>query len=169
MTTDNKAAGKATIERIGTPSKLDHDVVRELAQLLEETELTEIEIERAGFRIRVARQPSTAILSQGTIPPQSATSPPASQDASLQAAADAASHPGAVASPMVGTAYVAAKPGDPAFVSVGDNVAEGQTVMIIEAMKTMNPIPAPRAGRISQILVSDAQPVEFGEPLLIID
>ena len=162
MTTDSTATGKATTEHIETPNNADHDVVRELAQLLNETELTEIEIERAGFRIRVARQPSGAVVARGPIATQPA--PPAPQ-----VSPNLAAHPGVIASPMVGTAYMAPTPDDPPFISIGDTVDEGQTVMIIEAMKTMNPIPALKAGRVSQILVKDAQPVEFGEPLLIID
>ena len=167
MSTEKKAS-EAKIERIGTPSNVDHDVIRELAQLLEETDLTEIEIERAGFRVRVSRQQAGAISAQIPIAAPAAPQPIAGDKAGTGDASLAA-HPGVVPSPMVGTAYVAPKPGDDPFVTQGDMVAEGQTVMIIEAMKTMNTITAPKAGRVTQILVTDAQPVEFGEPLLIIE
>ncbi len=170
MTTNNKATGKATIERVGTPSSTDHEVVRQLAQLLKETGLTEIEIEQTGFRIRVAKQPATTMSQIATTSEAPALSPASvSHEAVPQTSSDIAVNPGAILSPMVGTAYIAPKPTDPPFVNVGDIVDKGQTVMIIEAMKTMNPIPAPKSGRVSQILVSNAQPVEFGEPLLIID
>lgn len=169
MTTNDKAAGKAAGEGIGTPDGADHDVIRQLARLLEETGLAEIEIERNGFRVRVARQTAAAPAQIAPASDAPAPAPSASQEAAPQPSSDAAADPGAVLSPMVGTAYVASKPDDPPFVTVGDTVDQGQTVMIIEAMKTMNPIPAPRPGRVSRILVANAQPVEFGEPLLIID
>jgi acetyl-CoA carboxylase biotin carboxyl carrier protein len=144
---------------------LEGKMIRDLAAILQETGLSEIEIEKAGLRVRVARQVHVA-----------AVHAPAAGGAVAAAAAsvaakksDVSSHPGLVASPMVGTAYVAPSPGAAPFVKIGDMVNEGQTLLIIEAMKTMNQIPAPRAGRITQIIISDGQPVEFGEPLMIIE
>ncbi|WP_428670700.1 acetyl-CoA carboxylase biotin carboxyl carrier protein, partial [Roseibium sp.] len=125
--------------------------------------------------IRVARQMSiTAPVSMATqaaapAPAAPAAAPAAEQAAAAAPAADAASHPGTVTSPMVGTAYLAAEPGSAPFVQVGDKVTEGQTILIVEAMKTMNHIPSTKAGTVKQILVEDAQPVEFGEPLIIVE
>jgi acetyl-CoA carboxylase biotin carboxyl carrier protein len=143
----------------------DGALIRELALLLDETGLTEIEIERAGLRVRVARNISIA----ASIPPtmQPAAAVPAA--AAPTEVADVAKHPGVVPSPMVGTAYWASEPGAKPFIEVGAKVAVGQTLLIIEAMKTMNQIPSPRAGTVTQILVEDGQPVEFGEPLVIIE
>jgi acetyl-CoA carboxylase biotin carboxyl carrier protein len=149
----------------------DSALIRELALLLDETSLTEIEIERAGLRVRVARNISiaasvasvpTAIGATGLAPAVAATTAPT-------AAADLSKHPGAVPSPMVGTAYWAPEPGAKPFIEVGARVSVGQTLLIIEAMKTMNQIPSPRAGTVTQILIEDGQPVEFGEPLVIIE
>jgi acetyl-CoA carboxylase biotin carboxyl carrier protein len=140
---------------------VDHDVIRELAKLLDETGLTEIEFERGGVRVRVARQ------GQPVMAAVAATRAVAA--APSEASGGDAKHPGAVPSPMVGTAYLSPEPGARPYVEVGSQVHAGQTLMIIEAMKTMNQIPAPRAGRVVQILVEDAQPVEFGEPLMIIE
>ena len=148
-------------------SGLEHGAIRELAQLLNETGLSEIEIEKAGLRIRVART-----LSIAATMPVAAGSAPASLGAAQAAAAapvDAAAHPGAVKSPMVGTAYRAPEPSAAAFIEIGSRVSQGQTLLIIEAMKTMNQIPAPRAGTVTQILFENAQPVEFGEPLVVIE
>jgi len=149
----------------------DSALIRELALLLDETSLTEIEIERAGLRVRVARNISVAAsVPQAYVPAASAA--PASvamAAASAAAAADPAKHPGAVPSPMVGTCYWSPEPGAKPFVEVGTKVSAGQTLLIIEAMKTMNQIPSPRAGTVTQILVEDGQPVEFGEPLMIIE
>ncbi len=132
----------------------DGALIRELALLLDETSLTEIEIERAGLRVRVARNVSIAAsLPQNMQPP--APAPAAT------APAEVAKHPGLVPSPMVGTAYWASEP--------GAKVSLGETLLIIEAMKTMNQIPSPRAGTVTKILVEDGQPVEFGEPLVIIE
>jgi acetyl-CoA carboxylase biotin carboxyl carrier protein len=146
----------------------DSALIRELALLLDETSLTEIEIERAGLRVRVARNVSIAASvpvtgSVGTV------SAPAPAPAAGSAAVDFSKHPGAVPSPMVGTAYWAPEPGAKPFIEVGARVSVGQTLLIIEAMKTMNQIPSPRAGTVTQILVEDGQPVEFGEPLVIIE
>ncbi len=146
----------------------DRALIRELALLLDETSLTEIEIERAGLRVRVARNISlSASVPAAYVPATAAPSAPATTPAT--AAADPAKHPGAVPSPMVGTAYWAPEPGAKPFVEVGTKVSAGQTLLIIEAMKTMNQIPSPRAGTVTQIFVEDGQPVEFGEPLMIIE
>jgi acetyl-CoA carboxylase biotin carboxyl carrier protein len=143
----------------------DSALIRELALLLDETSLTEIEIERAGLRLRVARTISIAASMPASHPP--ATSAPAA--AAPVDVADIAAHPGVVPSPMVGTAYWASEPGAKPFIEVGSKVSIGQTLLIIEAMKTMNQIPSTRAGTVTQILVEDGQPVEFGEPLVIIE
>jgi acetyl-CoA carboxylase biotin carboxyl carrier protein len=146
----------------------DSALIRELALLLDETSLTEIEIERAGLRLRVARNISIAASMPANV--QAPASAPAAASASAPAdAAPAAEHPGAVPSPMVGTAYLSSEPGARPFIEVGSKVAVGQTLLIIEAMKTMNQIPSTRAGTVTQILVEDGQPVEFGEPLVIIE
>jgi acetyl-CoA carboxylase biotin carboxyl carrier protein len=145
----------------------DSALIRELALLLDETSLTEIEIERAGLRLRVARNISIAASMPASLQP--ATAAPAIAAAAPADVADAAPHPGAVPSPMVGTAYFASEPGARPFIEVGSKVSVGQTLLIIEAMKTMNQIPSPRAGTVTQILVEDGQPVEFGEPLVVIE
>ena len=157
---DDKSAARISSE--------DSALIRELALLLDETSLTEIEIERAGLRVRVARNISIA----AAMPAHVATAVPtpvAAASASGAAAADISNHPGVVPSPMVGTAYWAPEPGAKPFIEVGTKVSAGQTLLIIEAMKTMNQIPSPRAGTVTQILVEDGQPVEFGEPLVIIE
>lgn len=148
----------------------DSSMIRELALLLDETNLTEIEVERAGLRVRVARNISVAAAVPAyAAAPAVASAPVAATPAAAPAAADMAKHPGAVPSPMVGTVYRAPEPGKPAFVDVGTKVAAGQTLVIIEAMKTMNQIPAPRAGTVTQILIEDGSPVEYGEALVIIE
>jgi acetyl-CoA carboxylase biotin carboxyl carrier protein len=146
---------------------IDHDLIRELARLLDETGLTEIEFESDGQRVRVARQAQAVVASA----PLHATTAdaPASSFGAENAPIDPAKHPGAVPSPMVGTAYVGPEPGARPFVEVGSRVRVGDTLLIIEAMKTMNQIPAPRAGTVLQILIEDGQPVEFGQPLMIIE
>lgn len=144
----------------------DSALIRELALLLDETSLTEIEIERAGLRVRVARNISIAASMPSNYAPAASTGPSAAASAPV---ADIAKHPGVVPSPMVGTAYWASEPGAKPFVEVGSKVTAGQTLLIIEAMKTMNQIPSPRAGTVTQILIEDGQPVEFGEPLMIIE
>jgi acetyl-CoA carboxylase biotin carboxyl carrier protein len=141
---------------------VDHDVIRELAKLLEETGLTEIEFERDGTSIRVARHVSAPV---GRALP-AAVAPLA---APVAAPIEPEHHPGAIASPMVGTAYLGPAPGAKPFIEVGSHVKIGETVLIIEAMKTMNQIPAPRAGTVIQILIEDGQPVEYGQPLLIVE
>ncbi|WFU68857.1 MULTISPECIES: acetyl-CoA carboxylase biotin carboxyl carrier protein [unclassified Bradyrhizobium] len=160
---DDKAAAKFSSE--------DSALVRELALLLDETSLTEIEIERAGLRLRVARNISVAATMPMPIAAASAALPMAASVAAAPAAAaaDLSKHPGAVTSPMVGTAYWAPEPGAKPFIEVGNKVSVGQTLLIIEAMKTMNQIPSPRSGTVTQILVEDGQPVEYGEPLVIIE
>ena len=157
---DNKSADKSAANLKSDDSAL----IRELALLLDETSLTEIEIERAGLRVRVARNITvSAAMSAGFQPaPAAAAAVPA-------AGADLAKHPGVVPSPMVGTAYWSPEPGAKPFIEVGSKVSAGQTLLIIEAMKTMNQIPAPRSGIVTQILVEDGQPVEFGETLVIIE
>jgi acetyl-CoA carboxylase biotin carboxyl carrier protein len=145
----------------------DSALIRKLALLLDETSLTEIEIERAGLRVRVARNISIAASMPANFQP--AASAALSASAAPAADADLAKHPGVVPSPMVGTAYWSPEPGAKPFIEVGSKVSVGQTLLIIEAMKTMNQIPSPRAGTVTQILVEDGQPVEFGEPLVIIE
>jgi acetyl-CoA carboxylase biotin carboxyl carrier protein len=145
---------------------IDQELIRALARLLEETGLTEIEFERDGQRVRVARQTITGPAVPYSRPAAGVTTAVTATDA---AAADPAKHPGVVTSPMVGTAYLAPEPGARRFVEVGGRVRVGETLLIIEAMKTMNQIPSPRAGTVIQILIDDGQPVEFGEPLMIIE
>ena len=143
---------------------VDQDLIRELAKLLDETGLTEIELERGGQRVRVARGGGVTHLVGAGAP--SVAMP---QVAAVALPVDPAKHPGVVASPMVGTAYRGPEPGAPPFVDIGSHVIAGQTLMIIEAMKTMNQIPAPRAGTVTKILIEDGQPVEFGESLMIVE
>jgi acetyl-CoA carboxylase biotin carboxyl carrier protein len=144
----------------------DSTLIRELASLLDDTNLTEIEIERSGLRVRVARNISIA----AAMPAAYHAAPAAAAAAATAAAvADLSKHPGVVPSPMVGTAYWSPEPGAKPFIEVGTKVSAGQTLLIIEAMKTMNQIPSPRAGTVTQILIEDGQPVEFGEPLVIIE
>ena len=147
------------------PFNVDADLIRDLAKLLDETGLSEIEIERGGERVRVARGGVTQIV--GT--PSAAAAAPTPSPLPAAPVTDPSKHPGLVTSPMVGTAYLSPEPKAPPFVEVGSRVTTGDTLMIIEAMKTMNQIPAPRSGTVVQILVSDTQPVEFGEPLMIIE
>jgi acetyl-CoA carboxylase biotin carboxyl carrier protein len=146
----------------------DSALIRELALLLDETSLTEIEIERAGLRVRVARNISIAAAMAPSYQ-SAAPMPVAAASPAAAAAADLSKHPGVVPSPMVGTAYWAPEPGAKPFIDVGRKVSVGQTLLIIEAMKTMNQIPSPRSGTVTQILIEDGQPVEFGEPLVIIE
>lgn len=151
-------------ETAGDP--LEAKMIRDLAAILSETGLSEIEIEKAGLRVRVARQVHVTAMHAAPVATHASAGAGA---APAPTKSDLSKHPGLVASPMVGTAYVAPSPGSAPFVKVGDSVSEGQTLLIIEAMKTMNQIPAPRAGRVTQIIISDGQPVEFGEPLMIIE
>jgi acetyl-CoA carboxylase biotin carboxyl carrier protein len=150
---------------------IDQALIRDLANILKDTDLTEIEVEQDDIRIRVSRNSQTVYA-----PPQfpayaapMAAPAVAPAAASATAAAPAAAAGFTLTSPMVGTCYHAPAPGSPPFVEIGAQVKEGQTVLIIEAMKTMNQIPAPRSGKVTAILVGDASPVEFGEPLLVIE
>jgi acetyl-CoA carboxylase biotin carboxyl carrier protein len=144
---------------------VDRELIHELTRLLDETGLNEIEIEEDGKRVRVARAaiaaaPATAVRVE--------VAPQAGAEAAVTAI-DPSKHPGVVISPMVGTAYAAGEPGGKPFIDIGSKVKAGDTLLIVEAMKTMNQIPAPRAGTVIQILFEDGQPVEFGEPLVIIE
>ena len=166
---------KAPADPVETPS-IDARLVRKLADILKDTGLSEIEVEHAGLKIRVAREltvaagPTTylqAPAAQGYAPAPAAAAPaveaPAAPVAAVRPAGDI------VKSPMVGTVYMSPQPGADAFIKVGDTVSAGQTLLIVEAMKTMNPIAATKAGKVVEILVADAQPVEFGEPLVIVE
>ena len=149
----------------------DTALVKALADILDEAGLAELEYETADLSVRLSRVTGAASPAPAVAPiaaPAVAVAAPASTSASTPAE-DMASHPGAVASPMVGTVYVAAEPDAPAFVAVGDTVKKGQTVLIVEAMKVMNPITAPTDGKITQIMVQNGQPVEFGEVLVVIE
>jgi len=145
---------------------VDHELIHELTRLLDETGLTEIEIEQDGQRVRVAR---TAAAPTAPAASRMASAAPQPVGESAKAPLDPAKHPGVVKSPMVGTAYGSPEPGAKPFVEIGAKVKAGETLLIIEAMKTMNQIPAPRAGTVIQILFEDGQPVEFGEPLVIVE
>ena len=147
--------------------EMDTEFIRKLAKLLEETHLGEIELADGEQRIRIAKPTVTYVPAPMAAPAPAASAPSASPAAAP--ANDHAKHPGAVKSPMVGTAYLSPEPGKPAFVSIGDKVTAGQTLLIIEAMKTFNPIKAPKAGTVAQILIDNAQPVEFGQPLMIVE
>jgi acetyl-CoA carboxylase biotin carboxyl carrier protein len=151
-----------------TKSSIDKALIRELAALMDETGLTEIEIEQNAIRLRVVRAMSV-VAAVHPAPPTAGLASAAASPAKPARPADAGEHPGAVKSPMVGTAYRSPEPGAPTFVEVGSKVQAGQTVLIVEAMKTMNHIPAPRSGTVIQIMVQDGQPVEYGEPLLVIE
>ena len=151
--------------------ELDTEFVRKLAAILEETKLGEIELADGDRRIRVARpavtvmqQPAMAVEAAAPVAPVAAPGAPAAP-----AGGDLSKHVGVVKSPMVGTAYLAPEPGKPNFVAIGDKVTAGQTLLIIEAMKTFNPIKAPKAGTVTQILCENGQPVEYGQPLFIIE
>lgn len=160
-------------------SQVDQDLIRAIAELLNKENLAEIEIEQEDFRVRVTRSYANEAPAYAPAP-QFYAAPPAAPAASIApagsvpaaapaAAEDLASNPGTLTSPMVGTAYRSPEPGKPSFVDIGTKVSEGQTVLIIEAMKTMNQIPAHRSGTVTRILVDDAQPVEYGEPLVVIE
>ena len=159
----------------GEPQAIDTRVVRKLADILKDTGLTEIEVESGGLKIRVAREVTVQHMAAPTVHQVAAAAPAAAAPAAAAPVAEAAApaapvHNGeTIKSPMVGTIYLQATPGSDPFIKVGQTVTQGQTLLIVEAMKTMNPIPAPKAGKIVEILVADAQPVEFGEPLVIIE
>ncbi|OFW99804.1 MAG: acetyl-CoA carboxylase, biotin carboxyl carrier protein [Alphaproteobacteria bacterium RIFCSPHIGHO2_12_FULL_63_12] len=152
------------------PNAAEAAWIRELAAILDQTGLTEIEIEKSDVRVRVARTVAAgpAVAYAAAAPAQGARALEPQSSAAPSPASEAPPAD-AVTSPMVGTIYLSPSPGADPFVKAGDNVAQGQTLMIVEAMKTMNPISAPKAGKVRQILVRDAQPVEFGEPLIVID
>ena len=173
------------LSRLNLPNKTspadqaegDIAFVTTLAHLLEQASVTEIEVERAGLKVRVSRAAAVAApvvyappvaTAPAAAPPPASPLAPAAKSAG-PAEQDWSKHPGAVTSPMVGTAYLAPQPGAAPFVQVGDTVKEDQTLLIVEAMKTMNPIPSPKAGRIVQIFAGDARPVEYGEVLMIIE
>jgi len=159
------------------PHDSDVAFIQALAELLQKNELTELSVKREygeddSLEVRVSRQAPAVVAAPAPAPvaaPAAAAAAPAGPAAAPAAADDPASHPGAVTSPMVGTAYLAAEPGAEPFVKVGASVKEGQTVLIVEAMKTMNHIPAPKAGTVRRILVEDGSPVEYGAPLMIIE
>ncbi len=151
---------------------IDTQFLRELASLVTESDLSEIELEQEGLRIRLTRQVTVAPVQVAVAAPVAAPlAAPAAVAAApaAPAAADPAQHPGVVKSPMVGTAYRASEPGARPFIEIGDKVTVGQTLLIVEAMKTMNQIPSPHAGTVTAILFKDAQPVEYGEPLVIVE
>ena len=155
---------------------VDQALIRAIAELLNEQNLAEIEIEREDLRVRVTRSYASSGVQQVMVPAPVAApaapvpmAPAGSAAAAKTLADDLASNPGTLTSPMVGTAYLSPEPGKPAFVAVGSKVSEGQTILIIEAMKTMNQIPAHKSGTISRILVTDAAPIEYGQPLAVID
>ena len=148
---------------------IDKDLIRELAALLKETELSEIEIEHEDFRVRVSRSGGGMPVSYAEPQRTGATQAQPSDAAPKASLADPARHPGCVPSPMVGTAYRSPDPGAKPFVDIGDIVQAGQTILIVEAMKHMNEVAAPRAGKVVAVMVEDGQPVEYGEPLMIIE
>jgi len=145
----------------------EQQIIRDLADILNETGLSEIEIEKSGLKIRVARTVTVAAAAVHAVAAPAGA--PVAAASPLASAGDPAKHPGAVKSPMVGTAYRSPEPTAPAFVDIGSKVQQGDTLLIIEAMKTMNQIPAPRAGTVTAVLFENGQPVEFGEPLVIIE
>ncbi|MGC1680283.1 MAG: acetyl-CoA carboxylase biotin carboxyl carrier protein [Pseudolabrys sp.] len=147
-------------------SIIDRDLIHELTALLDETGLTEIEIEQDGKRVRVARAAAISTVPSAAVRVEVAPQPGA--EAAVKPI-DPSTHPRVVISPMVGTAYAAPEPGGKPFIDIGGKVKAGDTLLIVEAMKTMNQIPAPRAGTVIQVLFEDGQPVEFGEPLVIIE
>ena len=159
----------------GHASQIDTAVVRDLAQILKDTDLTTIEVEQGTLRIRVAREVTVqAAPVQHVVAAQPAAPAPPAPSAGPAAAPPSTPAPPEVSgeqvkSPMVGTVYLQAQPGAAPFIKVGDTIAEGQTLVLVEAMKTMNPIPAPRAGKVKALLVGDAQPVEYGEPLVVLE
>lgn len=166
-TSGQKNAPKSAPKQ-GQEHEDEKEIIRDLADLLTETGLTEIEIERVGLRVRVARGGGVMTSVASIAPPNANVAPPAQAgDSSDQVSSE--NHPGVVPSPMVGTAYIAPEPGAPPFVDIGSKVSEGDTLMIIEAMKTMNQIPSPKSGTVKAILVEDGTPVEFGEPLVILE
>ena len=171
------ADSKTPAPKLKNDADIDTALVRQLADILNDTDLTEIEVERGDLHIRVAREVTVAAPVQYAAAPAYAPQGPAAAPAAAAPAAAMPSDPATIVaksgeqvkSPMVGTVYLSPQPGADAFIKVGDTVSAGQTLLIVEAMKTMNPISAPKAGKIVEILVADAQPVEFGEPLVIVE
>jgi acetyl-CoA carboxylase biotin carboxyl carrier protein len=156
-------------ETNNTSMQVDAGLVRQLAELLDDTRLTEIEVQDGDRRIRVVRNvaiPAHAVPAPVAAAPSAA---PAAAPAAPAPDAPAADHPGTIKSPMVGTVYLSGSPGAKSFVAIGDQVAAGDTLLIVEAMKVMNPILSPRAGKVSQILVENSQPVEFDQPLVVVE
>lgn len=168
---DKKELTGMTAKTSDSKGSAEREMIRDLAELLNETGLSEIEIEKSGLRIRVARQLAvTAVAAPAAMHAAPASAAPAAAVAAApDTGNDYSKHPGAVKSPMVGTAYRAPEPGAAPFIEIGKRVAAGEPLLIIEAMKTMNQIPAPKAGTVSAILFENGQPVEFGEPLVIIE
>lgn len=153
-----------------SPMKIDHDAIRNLATLLTETDLTEIEISEGDKKIRVTRTLSVhAVTAPVSLPAMTAANAPVHHESAKVAAISPENHPGAVKSPMVGTVYLQSEPNAPRFVTKGATVKPGDTLLIIEAMKVMNPIKADKGGRVVDILIEDSQPVEFGQVLVIIE
>jgi len=152
-----------------SPSDFDEKIVRNLAEILSDTGLTEIEVESEHWRISLSKTPApvTATVMAPAAAPIAA--PVVADDAAAAQPENLSNHPGVIVSPMVGMAYTLPEPGAPEFVNVGDKVAQGDTVLLIEAMKVFNPIKAPRTGTVKRILVENSAPVEFGEPLMIIE
>jgi acetyl-CoA carboxylase biotin carboxyl carrier protein len=146
---------------------IDQGLIRDLANILNETDLTEIEVEQDDLRIRVSRAGTPQYVQAPIAAPAAYAAPAAA--AAAPVVVDARNNKNAVMAPMVGTAYLSPAPGSRPFIEVGATVKEGQTILIIEAMKTMNQIPAPRSGKVTEILVQDSSPVEYGEPLIVIE
>lgn len=168
----SKSTPRKSSAAASSANPIDSGLIRELANLLHETDLTEIEVEQSGLRVRVARGLSISASAPVHAPVAAPSAPAAPVAAPPQAAAaetDLSKHPGVVPSPMVGTVYLAPEPGAKPFIEVGSTVKVGDTLLIVEAMKTMNQILSPRAGTVTQVLVEDGQPVEFAEALLIIE
>jgi acetyl-CoA carboxylase biotin carboxyl carrier protein len=163
---DKKGKRSMTGKDQGETQGAEQQLIRQLADLLNETGLSEIEIEKSGLKVRVAR----VVNVQSTVAAAPASAAPApAAGAPAKSVADPAKHPGAVKSPMVGTAYRSPEPGAATFIEIGSRVGQGDTLLIIEAMKTMNQIPSPHSGKVTAILFENGQPVEFGEPLVIIE
>jgi acetyl-CoA carboxylase biotin carboxyl carrier protein len=159
-------AGKKTPDAPAADLGIDAERVRALARLLEETGLTEIEVGGEGWRVRVAKNAAPTVA---TGAPASASAAPAAAAAAAPAGEATADHPGVIKAPMVGVVYTVPEPNAPPFVKVGDAVAEGQTLLLIEAMKVFNPIKAPRAGKVTRMFIGNGVPVEYGEPLLLLE
>jgi acetyl-CoA carboxylase biotin carboxyl carrier protein len=153
-------------------AEFDASFIGEIAQIMADTGLTEVELTKGEDKLRLSKQATMVAPVAPMAAPAASTAPsaaPAPEASSAAAAESMVEHPGAITSPMVGTVYLAPSPGADTFVSVGDQVKEGDTLMIIEAMKVMNPLPAPHGGTVKAVLVGDAQPVEFGDPLIVIE